>query len=119
MRYTMVDEPQVGTSSVPPVYGVTNPKLAVVRFHGRNVATWYKFAGDSRDRFDCEYSPAELAEWVPKLERAQRETDEVHVFFNTNKADQGPRNALWRPTRRCNGRGGRRPTGRTSSAWAF
>jgi uncharacterized protein YecE (DUF72 family) len=94
LGYTMADEPQVGTGSVPPVYGVTNPKLAVVRFHGRNAATWYKFAGDSRERFDWEYSPAELAEWVPKLEQAQRETDEVHVFFNTNKADQGPRNAL-------------------------
>ena len=31
---------------------------------------------------------------MPKLESASQEADAVHVFFNTNKADQGPRNAL-------------------------
>ena len=70
------------------------PKLAVVRFHGRNARTWYRFAGSSRDRFDWEYSQQELAEWVPKLQQAQREAEQVHVLFNTNRADQGPRNAL-------------------------
>jgi uncharacterized protein YecE (DUF72 family) len=94
LSYTMADEPQVGSGSVPPVYAVTNPALAVVRFHGRNTRTWYKFGGDSRDRFDWEYSAEELAEWTPRLERAREEAQQVHVFFNTNKADQGPRNAL-------------------------
>ena len=94
LGYTMVDEPQFGSGSVPPVYGVTNPQLAVVRFHGRNAQTWYKFSGSSRDRFGWEYAAEELAEWVPKLEAAQREAEQVHVLFNTNKADQGPRNAL-------------------------
>ena len=90
----MVDEPQLGSGSVPPVYGVTNRRLAVVRFHGRNAAGWYKFSGDSRDRFDWTYSAEELAEWVPRIERAQAAAEQVHVFFNTNKGDQGPRNAL-------------------------
>ena len=94
LAYTMADEPQVGSGSVPPVYGVTNPRLAVVRFHGRNAATWYKFSGDSRDRFDWTYAQEELAEWVPKIARARREAEEVHALVNTNKADQGPRNAL-------------------------
>jgi uncharacterized protein YecE (DUF72 family) len=94
LTFTMVDEPQFGSGSVPPVYGVTNPRLAVVRFHGRNAKTWYKFAGDSRDRFDWTYSAEELAEWMPRIERARAEADDVHVFFNTNKGDQGPRNAL-------------------------
>jgi uncharacterized protein YecE (DUF72 family) len=30
---------------------------------------------------------------LPNLKRAQDEADEVHIFFNTNKDDQGPRNA--------------------------
>src|SRR6266496_2468399 len=94
LSYTMVDEPQFGSGSVPPVYAVTNPDLAVVRFHGRNAKTWYKFGGSSRDRFDWEYRPEELAEWQPKLEAAQREAGAVHVFFNTNARDQGPRNAV-------------------------
>lgn len=94
MSYTMVDEPQFGSGSVPPVYAVTNPKLAIVRFHGRNGHTWYKFTGSSRDRFDWLYSEEELEEWKPKIEEALRAAEAVHVFFNTNKADQGPRNAF-------------------------
>jgi len=93
LAYTMADEPQIGSGSVPPVYGVTNPNLAIVRFHGRNAANWYNFSGYSRDRFDWVYSRDELNEWMPNLKRAQDEADEVHVFFNTNKDDQGPRNA--------------------------
>jgi uncharacterized protein YecE (DUF72 family) len=94
LTYTMVDEPQFGTGSVPPVYAVTNPDLAVVRFHGRNAQTWYKFGGSSRDRFNWEYRPEELAEWRPKLEEARNEAKAVHVLFNTNARDQGPRNAV-------------------------
>jgi uncharacterized protein YecE (DUF72 family) len=94
LAYTMADEPQVGSGSVPPVYGVTHPRLAVVRFHGRNDATWYRFGGDSRERFDWVYRDEELAEWTPRIAAAQDEAAEVHVFFNTNRADQGPRNAL-------------------------
>ncbi len=94
LSYTMVDEPQLGSGSVPPLYAVTNPDLAIVRFHGRNAKTWYRFTGSSRDRFNWEYSDEELAEWRPKLEQAGQQAREVHVFFNTNFADQGPRNAL-------------------------
>ena len=31
---------------------------------------------------------------MPRLEAARGEAEEVHVLFNTNRADQGPRNAL-------------------------
>jgi uncharacterized protein YecE (DUF72 family) len=92
--YTMADEPQFGSGSVPPLFGVTNPHLAIVRFHGRNAEAWYRFTGSSRDRFDWNYTQQELAEWTPKIERAAREAARVHVFFNTNRDDQGPRNAM-------------------------
>jgi len=94
LGYTMADEPQFGSGSVPPVYGVTNPKLAIIRFHGRNCETWYRFTGSSRDRFNWEYRPEELEEWRPKLEAALQAAEAVHVLFNTNYADQGPRNAV-------------------------
>lgn len=92
--YTMADEPQVGTGTVPPVYGVTNPKLSIIRFHGRNDKTWYSFGAGSEGRFDWDYSPEEFQEWLPKIARAREESDEVHLFFNTNRGDgQGTRNA--------------------------
>lgn len=93
LSYTMADEPQMGVGSVPPVYGVTNKRLAIVRFHGRNYQTWYKFTGSSRDRFNWEYSTDELEEWRSKLDAALHIADAVHVFFNTNYGAQGPHNA--------------------------
>jgi uncharacterized protein YecE (DUF72 family) len=94
LSYTMADEPQVGTGSVPPVYGVTNRKLAIIRFHGRNTKTWYSFGAGSEGRFDWNYAPDELAEWLPHIEQAADAADEVHLFFNTNHGDgQGVRNA--------------------------
>lgn len=94
ISYTMADEPQMGTGSVPPVYGVTSPRLSIIRFHGRNYETWYKFQGSSRDRFNWEYSQEELQEWLPRIRSAMEAAETVHVFFNTNYADQGPRNAV-------------------------
>jgi uncharacterized protein YecE (DUF72 family) len=94
LAYTMADEPQVGTGSVPPVYGVTNPTLAIIRFHGRNARTWYSFDRSGEGRFEWEYTPDELREWFPRIERALTEADVVHVFFNTDGGDgQSPRNA--------------------------
>jgi len=94
MSYTMADEPQVGTGSVPPVYGITNKRLAIIRFHGRNARTWYSFGTGSEGRFDWEYDEAELAEWLPRIERAAMDAENVHLFFNTNRGDgQGVRNA--------------------------
>jgi uncharacterized protein YecE (DUF72 family) len=94
LSYTMVDEPQVGTGSVPPVYGITNPKLAIIRFHGRNTRTWYSFGTGSEGRFDWEYDADELTEWLPLIARATNDADEVHLFFNTNRGDgQWVRNA--------------------------
>jgi uncharacterized protein YecE (DUF72 family) len=94
LSYTMADEPQLGTGSVPPVYGITNPRLAIVRFHGRNYESWYNFKGSARDRFNWVYQKEELEEWLPKIRSAMEAAETVHVFFNTNYADQGPRNAV-------------------------
>ena len=93
LSFTMVDEPQIGVGSVPPLYAVTNPQLAVIRFHGRNAETWYRFTGKTGERFNWDYKPEELEEWRPKILRAVEEARAVHVFFNTNAGNQGPRNA--------------------------
>lgn len=86
--YTVVDEPQVGSGSVPPLVAVTNPKLAIARFHGRNAETWYvKGAESSRDRFNYLYTAEELAEWVPKITEMADQAREVHVLMNNNYVD--------------------------------
>ncbi|HZF81477.1 MAG TPA: DUF72 domain-containing protein, partial [Rubrivivax sp.] len=59
----VVDGPQGVGNSVPPVWEVTSPKLAVVRMHGRNHETWArKGLKAASDRFNYDYSKEELGE---------------------------------------------------------
>jgi len=95
---------------VPTVLEVTNPELALVRFHGRNAKTWYKKVERTADRFDYLYSEDELREWVPNLAHLTEQglkapfegggkapsaegAQELHVFFNNNRDDYAVRNA--------------------------
>lgn len=94
MAYVMVDAPQVGTGTVPPAVAVTSPKLAVVRFHGRNKATWYvRNATSSADRFDYLYARGELDEWVGPIEKVASQVSEVHVLTNNNRQNYAVVNA--------------------------
>jgi uncharacterized protein YecE (DUF72 family) len=90
----VVDEPQGFRSSVPIVLEVTGPQ-AVVRFHGRNQATWERRGlTSSAQRFDWRYSRAELLPWVPRIHRLQELAGRnVHLVVNTNYGTQGPENA--------------------------
>jgi uncharacterized protein YecE (DUF72 family) len=90
---TVVDEPQLGSGSVPTVLEVTTPDLSLLRFHGRNYKTWYKKVKRTADRFDYLYSEEELQEWVPNVAKLAEEAQELHVFFNNNRADYAVRNA--------------------------
>ena len=68
--------------------------VAYVRFHGRNWRTWnIRGATKSWERFDWEYSPEELGEWVEPVRGLAEQADEVYALFNVNRDDQGPRGA--------------------------
>lgn len=89
------DEPQIGTGTVPPVVAVTDPRLAIVRLHGRNAQTWYIKAETTAQRFDYLYSRAELTEWVAPVQNVlAAEADEVHLLMNNNRSNYAVRNAL-------------------------
>jgi uncharacterized protein YecE (DUF72 family) len=85
-----VDMSQDLPESVPPVAAVTSRRLAVVRFHGRSPA-WGR--GSKEDRFRHDYTPAELAEWTPRIRAMAERADEVHVLFNNCCADAAVRAA--------------------------
>jgi uncharacterized protein YecE (DUF72 family) len=82
---TIVDEPQVGSGSVPTVLEVTTPDLVLVRFHGRNEKMWYAKVKRTADRFDYLYSDEELREWVPNVAALAEKAEEVHLLFNNNR----------------------------------
>jgi uncharacterized protein YecE (DUF72 family) len=90
----VVDEPQGIANTIPAVWEVTNPALAIVRLHGRNRDTWNrKGLTASSQRFDYDYGEAELREVAANVMALARRARRVHVLFNTNYQDQGQRAA--------------------------
>jgi uncharacterized protein YecE (DUF72 family) len=90
--FVMVDEPQT-KSSLPPIYAVTSPRLAVVRFHGRRTETWEAKGIPVVERFRYLYDDEELGEWVPRVREAAAAARDVHVLMNNCYANYGTTNA--------------------------
>jgi uncharacterized protein YecE (DUF72 family) len=89
----VVDGPQVG-NSVPAVWEVTSPQLAVVRMHGRNHETWNrKGLKAASDRFNYDYTEKELGEIATQVSELAKAVPLVHAVMNNNHEDQGQRNA--------------------------
>lgn len=92
ISYVCVDEPQGYPTSMPPLADATS-NVGYLRFHGRNEQTWHAQTKTSGERFDHWYRDEELEGWVSRIKTLQRDTDEIHILFNTNNEDQGPQNA--------------------------
>jgi uncharacterized protein YecE (DUF72 family) len=92
--HTVLDAPQGFDSSVPDLWSVTNPALALVRLHGRNAQTWNaKGLASASERFNYDYSEPELEGLAAPIARLAAQVRETHVVFNNNMEDQGQRNA--------------------------
>ena len=89
--HVVADTPQGFSNSVPAVWTVTNPRLAILRLHGRNTSKWGTPGATVEERFDYMYSDEELEEIAAHLENLT--AFEVHVLFNNTHRDQGHRNA--------------------------
>ncbi|TDQ40449.1 DUF72 domain-containing protein [Aureibacillus halotolerans] len=94
---SVCDEPQAGDGSIPPVPVTTSKEANVLRFHGRNVEGWRR-QGRSREEWRkvrClyRYTPQELKEWVPIVQRMAEESNDVYVLFNNNSAGDAVPNA--------------------------
>jgi uncharacterized protein YecE (DUF72 family) len=94
IAYCIVDQPQLGSASMPPNLAVTTDRLAVLRMHGRNQKTWYTKGETSANRFDYLYREEELVEWVPRIRVMADRAREVHVLFNNNRSNYAVVNGL-------------------------
>lgn len=85
--WVCVDAPDRDVASIMPrIVEVTSPRLAYLRMHGRNAAAWTT-GRTVAERFDHDYSDAELEEWVePVLDMAEV-AQEVAVVMNNNARD--------------------------------
>jgi uncharacterized protein YecE (DUF72 family) len=94
LAHVVVDEPQGFSSSVPAVWEVTCPDLAVMRLHGRNRDTWEKKGlASSSDRFNYLYREDELNELAEGVRGLAASAKSVHVLFNNNFGTNAQRNA--------------------------
>jgi uncharacterized protein YecE (DUF72 family) len=90
----VVDELNTSANSIPAIWEVTNPKLALVRLHGRNHETWnVKDATSASSRFNYDYNEEELAVLAAQIFAIAKSAERTHVIFNNNFEDQGQRNA--------------------------
>ena len=88
-----VDGPRTEHFTVmPPSDWVTNDGLAYLRLHGRN-AEGFISGKTVAERFDYEYSEAELEETAARAKGLAEQAREVHVAFNNNHSDYAPRAA--------------------------
>ncbi len=78
LGFIAVDEPDL-PGLFPPIARVTG-KTAYIRFHGRNASAWWGKSGT--DRYDWDYSRAELEVWVEKIRNMSRGVTRTYVFFN-------------------------------------
>jgi uncharacterized protein YecE (DUF72 family) len=93
--HVIADEPQGFASSIPAVWEVTSPGVAVVRLHGRNREAWEKKGlATSAERFNYLYPEDELRGLVEPVRGLAARTQEVHVLFNNCYRNNAPRNAI-------------------------
>jgi uncharacterized protein YecE (DUF72 family) len=91
--YVAVDAPPGHDTSMPAVHDVTSTALAVVRFHGRNHATWDLKGAPPNVRFRWDYPETELAEWVPRIREMEKSAKQVHAIMNNNYSNYSVKNA--------------------------
>jgi uncharacterized protein YecE (DUF72 family) len=90
----IVDAPKTEAKNLVPTVVARTSKMAYVRFHGRNAATWNKRTGSAAERFDYLYSEEELEEWVEPLQELAGESESVYAMFNNNGRSEMPATGL-------------------------
>lgn len=94
LAHVVVDEPQETSFSVPAVWEVTCPDIAVFRLHGRNRAAWRrKDLASASERFAYRYRDDELKSFVAPAKRLAARANETHVLFNNCHSDWAQRDA--------------------------
>ncbi len=81
---------------VPPIRSLYQATAAVttrigyLRLHSRNADNWYD---GGADRYDYDYTDAELTELIDQWSALDDQVDQVYVFFNNCHSGQAARNA--------------------------
>jgi uncharacterized protein YecE (DUF72 family) len=58
-------------------------KIGYIRFHGRNSAKWWQHE-HAYERYDYGYTPQELSEWLPRIQKLNSITEKTFIFANNH-----------------------------------
>jgi uncharacterized protein YecE (DUF72 family) len=93
ITWVAVDMPQMQDSELmPPIDEVTQPALAYLRLHGKNMA-WHKLKS-AAERHAYAYDETELEEIVNRIRTLEKSARNVRVVANNHAFDFAPRTAL-------------------------
>lgn len=84
--YVCVDEPQGFVNSMPPIVAVADPRLAVVRFHGRRTEHWNRPVS-VQEKYNYLYTAEELRPWAAAVQKVSEHAEVVHAVFNNCRSD--------------------------------
>lgn len=94
MTYVVADTPPGTPTSLPRAPAVTNPRLSVVRLHGRRSELWGVPGATVAEKYRYLYDVAELQDWIETILELAEGAEELHVVFNNCYANYGTTNAL-------------------------
>jgi uncharacterized protein YecE (DUF72 family) len=81
LGFCCVDEPQL-PNLLPALAEVTSG-IGYIRFHGRNSAKWWQHE-QAYQRYDYSYTPQELSEWLPKIQKLDSIAEKTFIFANNH-----------------------------------
>lgn len=87
--YVNVDEPNL--MGLLPMQDYVTSKTGYIRFHGRNEKDWW--GGTNISRYDYEYTPDELKEWLTNINNILKKTFTTYIFFNNHPTGKAIKNA--------------------------
>jgi uncharacterized protein YecE (DUF72 family) len=91
ITFVLVDAPESEHFTVMPELNcVTSPRLGYFRFHGRNEEGYIR-GRSVAERFDYDYSPAEVSELAERVRAVAREVRELHIAANNNRSNYAPK----------------------------
>lgn len=93
LGWCLVDQPQVGSSTVEPVVRVTS-NVAYMRLHGRNERDWFRPDAGRDARYDYLYSRPQLEELARRARAMAKHAQELFVVQNNHFRGQALVNAL-------------------------
>ena len=94
IAWVAVDVPKGDAPNLmPAIDEVTQPELAYLRLHGRNLEG-YLHGKSAAERFDYDYRPAELREIVKRITKLAAAAREVRVVASNHAHDFAPKAAL-------------------------